>query len=142
VSGWPTFFLGVIAAAAVVVAGAQVCLIVYITRLARRVDDLSTTIDREIKPLLANVNAISASAVRAASIMVAQAERVDRLLADLVQRVDETASMIQDVVLVPAREGRAVLAAITAAISAFRGLRTGGSTRGAGLEEEDPLFIG
>ena len=69
-SGWPTFFLGVIAAAAVVMAVAQVYVIVYITRLARRVDDLSTSIERDIKPLLANVNAISASAVRAASVVV------------------------------------------------------------------------
>jgi hypothetical protein len=142
VSGWPTLFLAVIAAATVVMAVMQVYLIVYITRLAHRVDDLGTTIDREIKPLLANVNTISGSAVRAASIMVAQAERADRLFADLVQRVDETASMIQNVVLVPAREGRAVLAAITAAIAAFRELRTGGRSRGTGLEEEDPLFIG
>ena len=82
------------------------------------------------------------SAARAAGLVVAQAERLDRLFADLVQRVDETASAIQNVVLVPAREGRAVLAAITAAIAALRELRSGDRARTTAVDEEDPLFIG
>lgn len=141
-SGWSTLLLGVIAAATMVMAVVQVGVIVYAMRLARRVDRLSDLIERDITPVLANVNAISASAARAASVAVAQMERMDRLFADLVQRVDETVSLIQGVVLVPAREGRAVLAAITAAIAAFRGLQTGNKRRTTPLDEEDPLFIG
>jgi hypothetical protein len=142
VSVWPTLFLGVIAAATVVMAVVQAYTLAYTLRLARRVDDLGRQIEREIKPVLADVASISAGAARAAGVVVAQAERLDRLFADLVQRVDETASAIQNVVLVPAREGRAVLAAITAAIAAFRELRPGERARTPAVDEEDPLFIG
>jgi hypothetical protein len=142
VNGWETFFLGLIAAATVVMAAVQVRMFVYTSHLARRVGDLSTQIDREIKPVLANVSAVSASAARATAMVAAQTERADQLFADLAKRVDETATLIQNAVVVPVRESRAVLAAITAAIGAFRELRTGDRPRNADLDEEDPLFIG
>ena len=141
-NGWSAVFLGVIAVATVVMAAAQVCVIVFTSRLARRVDHLNDVYTREIKPVLADISAISAGAARVSSMAAAQMERFDRLSADLVQRVDETVSLIQNVVLAPAREGRAVLMAITAAIAAFRELRSGGARRAAPLDEEDPLFIG
>ncbi len=141
-SGWSGFFLGVIAAATVVMAAAQVLVIVFTSRLARRVDQLQDVYTKEIKPVLADVAAISAGAARVSGMAAAQMERFDRLSADLVQRIEETVTLIQDVVLVPAREGRAVLMAVTAAIAAFRELRNGGAKRAAPLDEEDPLFIG
>jgi hypothetical protein len=142
VSGWPTLFLGLIAIATVVMAAVQVGVLVYTAHLARRVSDLSTQIEREIRPVLANVSAVSANAARASALVAAQTERVDRLFADLAARVDETAALIQNAVVVPARESRAVLAAITAAIGAFRELRAGHRPRQAVPDEEDPLFIG
>ncbi len=141
-SGWATLFLGLIAVATVAMAAVQVGVLVYTAHLARRVTDLSAQIDREIKPVLSNAAAVSANAARATAVLAAQTERIDRLFADLAARVDETAAVIQNAVIVPARESRAVLAAITAAIGAFRELRAGNRPRQAILDEEDPLFIG
>jgi len=142
VTGWPTVFLGVVAAATVIIAATQIGLIVYAIRLARRLGDLSVQIERDVKPVLANVNAISTSAARAASLAVAQIERADRLFADLAVRVDETASVVQNLLVSPAREGRALLAAVMAAIAAFRDLGSAKSVRRVAADEEDPLFIG
>ena len=141
-TGWPTVFLGVVAAATVIIAATQIGLIVYAIRLARRLGDLSVQIERDVKPVLANVNAISTSAARAASLAVAQIERADRLFADLAVRVDETASVVQNLLVSPAREGRALLAAVMAAIAAFRDLGSAKSVRRVAADEEDPLFIG
>jgi len=142
VNGWATVFLGVIATATVILVAVQVGVIVYMGQLARRIDRMSALIERDIEPVIANFNAISASAARAASLAVAQMERADRLFADFVQRADETVSIIQNLLVTPVREGRAVLAAITGAVAAFRQLRGDNTVRGAALDEEDPLFIG
>ena len=141
-SGWPVLFLGLIAAATLVMAAVQVGVILFTARLARRVDRLASIVERDVKPVLENVNAISVSAARAASLALAQVERADRLFADVSLRVDETVTLIQNVVVGPAREGRAVLAAVAAALSAFRGIRQGSRPPRAPLDEEDPLFIG
>jgi hypothetical protein len=132
----------VIATATVILVAVQVGVIVYMGQLARRIDRMSALIERDIEPVIANFNAISASAARAASLAVAQMERADRLFADFVQRADETVSIIQNLLVTPVREGRAVLAAITGAVAAFRQLRGDNTVRGAALDEEDPLFIG
>ena len=50
--------LGIIALAVVVMAGIQVAAILAGLRLARRVDELATQIDQDIKPLLANLTAL------------------------------------------------------------------------------------
>ncbi len=141
-NGSSGFFLGVIAAATVVMAAAQVFVIVFTSRLARRVDHLNDVYTREIRPVLADIAATWAGAARVSALAAAQMERFDKLSADLVQRIEETVSLIQDVVLVPAREGRAVFTAVAAAIAAFREFRSGATKRGAPLDEEDPLFIG
>jgi len=142
VNGWSVAFLGLIAAATLVMAVIQVGAILFAARLARRLERLVTVIERDVKPVLENVTAVSASAARTASLAAAQAERADRLFAELSQRVDETAAVIQTAIVTPAREVRAVLAAIGAAIAALREIKPGSRPRRAPLDEEDPLFIG
>ncbi|HXH06441.1 MAG TPA: hypothetical protein VNI83_07600, partial [Vicinamibacterales bacterium] len=72
---------------------------------------------------------------RTAALAAAQAERWDRLTADLARRVDETADILQKALVNPAREGLALVAALRAGLAALRG-------RGTRVEEEDALFIG
>jgi hypothetical protein len=70
-----------------------------------------------------------------------QVQKIDKLVSDLTVRVDETAAIVQQAIVVPAREGLAVVAAIKASLSALRGVadfRRGHPRH----EEEDPLFIG
>src|SRR4030095_12839592 len=93
VSDLSVIFLGIIALAVTVMASVQVCVIVYGARLARRVDQIALQIDREIKPLLTNLNKVGEEAARAAQLAATQVERVDRLFADVAMRVDDTAQI-------------------------------------------------
>ncbi len=132
--------LGVIAVATLVMATIQVVLIIVAARLARQVQELGTRLEQDIRPLLANAIAVAGHAARASDLAVAQMERVDRVFADVARRVDETTRRVQGAILAPAREGRALLAGIGAAIGAVRDAR---QTRSNALgDDDDPLFIG
>ncbi len=133
--------LGVIALAALVMAAIQVAMVIVGLRLARQVHDLGTRIEQDIRPMVANATTVAANAARASELALAQLERADRVFSDLAERIDDTSRLVRGAILAPAREGRAILAAISAAVGVFRGAQSGRS-RGQGLEEEDPLFIG
>jgi hypothetical protein len=144
VSEWNTVFLGIIALAVSVMAAIQVGIIVYGGRLARRVDALTTQVEREIKPLIAHLTTIGEEAARASTLAAAQVERVDRLFADVSLKVEETAHAVQSAIVAPAREGLALLSGVKAAFEAVRGMRQASAapTRPAPHDDEDPLFIG
>ena len=73
-------FLGIIAFAVLVMALIQVGAIVAGLRLARRVDQIATQLDQDIKPLIANLTALSSEAARAAALAATQVERLDQRL--------------------------------------------------------------
>ena len=138
-------FLGIIAFAVMIMALIQIGAIFAGIRLAKRVDQLATQLDQEIKPLLANLTHLSSEAARAASLAARQAERFDRVFADLVQRVDTTLAAAEEFVTGPARQGMAIAAGIKAVIDSFKGLREASRRRAAArpaVEEEESLFIG
>jgi type VI protein secretion system component VasK len=143
VSDWSVVFLGVIAVAVTVMACAQVGVIVFGARLAKRVDQLASQIDREIKPLLTNLNKVGEEAARAAQLAATQVERVDRLFADVALRVEDTAASLQSAILTPAREGFALLSGVRAAFAALRDMRSASApARAARHDDEEALFIG
>jgi hypothetical protein len=133
-------FLGVIAVATFLIALVQVVLIFAAGMLARRIGRLADEVERELKPLFANLNAIGRDASRAAALATAQVERADRLFADLAGRVEQVAASIQSSLGAPAREGRAFLSAFRAAIETIRAMRRD-RARQTRSEEEDALFI-
>jgi hypothetical protein len=138
-------FLGVIAFAVLVMAAIQVAAIVAGMRLARRVDQLATQLDQEIKPLIANLGALSSEAARAAALAAKQAERLDRVFGEMVERVDQTLAVAQEFVTGPARQGMAIGAGVKAVIDSVRGLREASRRRNASrpaVDEEESLFIG
>jgi hypothetical protein len=134
--------LGVIAAATVLMAVGQVGLAIVAGRLGQRVEELGNRIEKDIRPLLASASTVAENAARASALAVVQVERADRLFEDLSHRVEETMAMVQGALLAPAREGRALLAAVTAAFGAFRELRLAGRSRLQAVDEEESLFIG
>jgi outer membrane murein-binding lipoprotein Lpp len=145
VSSTGELLLGIIALAVVVMAGVQVAAIMAGLRLARRVEQLATQIDQEIKPLVANLTAMSSEAARAAALAARQTERLDRVFGDLVQRVDVTLAAAQEFVTGPARQGMAIMAGFKAVFDAFRGIRESSRRRAAprpAVDEEESLFIG
>ncbi len=133
-------FLAIIALSTLVMAVVQVGVIVYVLRVGRRVDALAHLVEHQIKPLLSNVVEVSQHAVRASALAAEQVERLDRLFADVTRRVDETFTLVQNAIIGPAREGRAVVTAVRAAVAAFREMRAARAR--ARMEDEDALFIG
>jgi hypothetical protein len=136
VSGWAEVFLGVIAVATLAMAIVLVGVLVAAGRLARRVGRILDQREPELKPLFDHLNAIGRDASRAAALATAQVERVDRVLGDLAQRLDETLETFQAVLDGPVRQGRAILSALAAALQAMRAKPRRGRT-----EDEDGLFI-
>ena len=141
-NGWSDVFLGVIAAATLVMAVVQVGAIVTALRLSRQAQQVLQSVQQEVRPLITRAQAIAEEASRTVAIATAQAQKVDRLITDLSVRVDETAGVIQEAIITPAREGLAIMAAVKAGLSALRGLREMRPRNGRHAEEEDPLFIG
>jgi len=141
VNGSTEFPLWVIAAATGLMALVQIGAIIVLARVAMQVRDVATTIQQDLRPLIARANGIADEAQKTATLATAQAEKIDRLVTDLTRRVDETSVVIQEAILTPAREGMAIVAGVKAALSALRGLRDlrGRSSR---IEDEDALFIG
>ena len=145
-----TVFLGVIAVATLVMALVQVGLIVFAARLAGRVDRLVAVIETEIKPTLGRVNEMSGDVTRVTALAVAQAERVDQLVEDVVGRADRVTLVAHDALIRPVQQGAALFEGLRAALTALKGV--GGSsgasrsktdaTTPPAEKDDDALFIG
>lgn len=139
-------WLGIIALAVVVMAAIQVGAIVLGLRLARRVNQLTTEIERDVKPLIKNLTDMTAEASRAVTLATAQVERADRLFGDLAQSAERTMAIVSQLVGGPAKNGVALFSAARAAYSAFRDLRDASRRRQAyrstAPDDEESLFIG
>jgi hypothetical protein len=135
--------LGLIAVATVVMATVQVLLVVALMRLSRRVDVLATRVETELTPLAERLNIVAEHLQHAACLAAVQVERVDRLLAGITRRTEETLGVVQTAIVRPIREIMAVIAAVRGVTSAFQAVRKGADGRGASrLDDDDPLFIG
>ena len=140
-SGSSEALLGVIAAATAIMALVQVGALVILTRVATQVRDMASTVQQDLRPLIARANAIADEAHKTATLATAQAQKVDRLVTDLTRRVDDTSAIIQEGILTPVREGLAVIAGLKAALEVLKGLRDRHGRRRR-VEDEDALFIG
>ena len=134
-------FLGVIAAATLIMALIQVGAIVVAARITRQAQQTLTAVHNDIRPLLAKAHAVAEEASKTVALATVQAQKVDRLVTDLTARVEETAAVVQEALITPAREGMAVVAAVRATLGALRGYRER-PRHGRTADEEDPLFIG
>jgi hypothetical protein len=141
VTPWSDVFLGVIAGATLLTAIAQIAVIVVAGRAARRVAQLAEQFERDMKPVFVHLNAIGRDAARAASLAAAQVERADKLFSDVALRFEHTVATVQDTVIGPVREGRALISAFRAAMQAVRDLRQNGRARQGRGDDEDALFI-
>lgn len=132
-------WLGVIAIATLLIAIAQIGVLVVAGLLARRVAQLSQHVEQQLKPVFGHLDAIGREASRAAALATVQVERADRLFADVTGRVEQGLDSVQSAMQVPAREGAALFSAFKAALGAFRNPPARRSrSRG---DDEDALFI-
>ncbi len=141
-TGWSEIFLGIIAFGALVSAIFQIGMAMAALRVAKEARQMLASVQQEVRPLMAKANAAADEASRTLALATAQAQKVDRLVTDLSRRVEETAAVIQEAIVTPAREGLAMVAAVRAGLGALRGWRGLPASGRRSAEEEDPLFIG
>lgn len=141
-SDWSNVFLGVIAFATLIMALIQIGAIVAALRLARQAQEVMRSVQQEVRPLIARANAIAEEASRTMALATAQAEKIDRVVTDLSRRAEETAAVLQEAIITPAREAMAIVAALKAGFGALRGFRGRAPRHPRHADEEDPLFIG
>src|SRR4029453_9247452 len=98
---WGVVFLGLIALASLAQAGFLIGLALAGMRLARRVDELNARLDREFKPALENLTPVIRAAAQIPGLAPLQARRVDLLLADTIEKIEETTGLIQQFVVRP-----------------------------------------
>ena len=143
---WGVVFLGVIALASIVQAGFLVGLVIYGRRLAHRVDALQTRLDREISPALDNFNRVSRAAAEIADLATLQARRIDLLLADTIEKIEETTNVVQQLVVKPLKPIGGIVAflkGLQRGMEVYLQLGRGGMPhrrRGHG-EDDEHLFI-
>jgi len=140
VNTWATVFLGVIAVATLTTAILQVVLLVAATNLVRRITRFVDFIEIEVKPIIAQVDAIARDASRAANLALAQVERADELLSNAMRRVEQTLATAQSLVVGALREGNALMMGFRALLAAIRGFQRRQSTRRR-AEDDEALFI-
>jgi len=133
--------LGIIAVSVLTMAIIQVAAILFAARAARRLGDLAERLEHDIRPIVTNLQSVSADAARTTALAAATVERADRLIQDAAHRVEQTLSALPSLIDA-ARDGFNVLGGLRAMISAFRELRATSRRRPATVEEEDALFIG
>jgi hypothetical protein len=138
VSRWGEIFLGVIAVTTVATALAQIALLVAAGLLVRRLARFVERMERDLQPAVEHLNAIAKDASRAASLATAQVERVDQLVRDVTQRLEQ---FVLGFRLFSGRGGRgaAAFSALRAAVNAIRNGKT--RRRTTRTDDEDALFI-
>lgn len=150
-SDWSSVWLAVIAVSTLVMAVVQVGAILAGARAARRIESTMGRVEADLKPILEQAHkvleqglTVSTEAARMSQLATAQVERVDQVFTDLSRRIDQTAAVIQQSLVAPAKEGAALVSALRSTFAALRGLRGGNGRSGPprGVEEDDALFIG
>lgn len=134
-------FLGIIAVAVLVMAIIQVAAIVFAMSAARRIGQVADRLEQDLRPVMSNLQTITAEAARATSLATAQMERADRMFADLGRRVEQVMGGVPSLVG-SAGKGLAFLNGIKAALAALQELRRSSRRGTAHPDEEDALFIG
>jgi len=91
-------FLGVIALSSVVQAGFLIGLALGARRLGRRVDEMQQRLDRDLRPVLDSLSRISRNLAEVSDTAVLQARRLDDLVADSVEKIEATTSLLRSFV--------------------------------------------
>ena len=134
-------FLGIIAVAVLVMAIIQVAAIMFAMSAARRIGEAADRLERELRPVVTNLQTMTAEAARVTNMAAAQMERADRMFTDLSRRAEQLMAVVPSL-LGPAGKGFAFLNGLKAALGAIQELRRSWRRGAAHAEDEDALFIG
>ena len=132
-------WLGVIAVAVLVMAIAQVAVLIKLSQVAKDTSTAARDLRRELTPLIEKANRIADDAGRVSALALAQMERVDQALSSTVRKIDDTVAVVQSAIISPVRQGTALVAGVRAALAVFKARQDRGRY---GRDDEDALFIG
>jgi hypothetical protein len=146
-SSGATILLAVIALSAIV----QAVLICGIAlggrKLTQRIDELQGKVDRDIRPALANLSQLTRNVAEASDLAVVQVRRIEGVVGDALDRLEDTRRSIQRVARVPllalGRAG-AVMNGFRRGFDVYRqlgGLQAQGRGRARSYREDEHLFI-
>jgi len=145
---WAVVFLGIIAVSTLVQAGFVIGLAVLGGRLAHRLDALQEKLDKELGPALQNLERVSRNAAEISDLATLQARRIDLLLVDTIEKVEDATSTMQRLVARPLRpisHGLAIFRAVRKGLEVFSRLGGEPSSRGAPPrrhhEDDEHMFI-
>jgi tetrahydromethanopterin S-methyltransferase subunit B len=113
-------FLGVIAAATLVMAVIQAGLVIWGIVLVRRVSAAVEKMEGAVEPVLSRLDAVANEALVSMAAARSQMDRLEQMTSGVVYRLDQTVRQAQSYLLAPARQGAALLAGARAAVLAFR----------------------
>jgi hypothetical protein len=116
-------------------------------RMARRLDELQERIDGEIRPALQSITRISRNLAEISDIATLQARRLDEVVTDTLEKVQETTNLVRHAVLRPLgplMDVAALLKGLRRGLDVYRQIRgleaqRRGSTRR--YAEDEHLFI-
>jgi hypothetical protein len=114
-------FLGVIAAAAGVMAIAQIAVLISALIAMRRMGEVLARVEAATGPLLDHVDNLVVDTTESIAAVRAQADRVERRAMDVLARTDQAVHRVQDYLLAPARQGIALAAGARALFGALGG---------------------
>jgi hypothetical protein len=141
-------FLGLIALSSLVQAVFLIRLTIEGRKFSSRLDAIQDRLEREVRPAFDNLNRITRNLAEVSDTAVLQARRVDGLLADTVDKIEETTGTLQKLVLRPFGplvDVGAFLKGIQRGLSVYRQL-SGMDSPGRpfvrrAAEEDEHLFI-
>jgi len=132
-------WLGVIALAVLTMAVVQVVVGLQMLRTAKDAASALQQFQAEVRPLIQKAHKIADDAGKVSALALTQVERVDEVMATTAMRIDDTLRIVQESLIVPVKQGAAVMAGLKAAIAVFRARQDKGRY---GRDDEDALFIG
>jgi len=140
-------FLGVIALSSLVQAAFLIGLVLEGRKLGRRLDEIEKRFEKEITPALRSLSRLSTNLAEVSDIVSVQARRVDRFMADTIDKLEDATTVLRQVMMRPVGtllDITALLKGLRKGLEIYRRLggmeseRRGGARRYA---DDEHLFI-
>ena len=132
-------FLAIMAVALVVMAVAQIALMIVGLKVARQINTTAEGLRKDLQPLIEKAHLLTDEATRVTTLARLQVERLDRTLSSAAVQLDNTIGIVQGFMSGPLRQGSAAVAAFKAVMSVIRSAQTRKTkTR---EHDEDALFV-
>ena len=127
-------FLGIIAVGVTVMTVMQVAALLKVMKLVQRLDTLVEQVSAEVRPLMADLRSVAADASKATGIVLGQVERVERMVSDVMTKVEDGIAAFEASVVAPLRDLLSLIGGLGATFAGFR--RTSGASGGTPRRDE------